>query len=268
MKAAATRVPVLMYHRVGQAANEWEAKYCVGPERFASHMWALKRRGMHACSVEDFVAWLDSQRGLPDGSFVLTFDDGFLDVYQHAYPILLELGWPATVFLVSSLVGREDEWCRSENPGGHTYPLMGRVQIDEMMRNGFSFHSHSRSHSDLTNLPHDTLAEELAGSRRELEDLLGCAVPFFAYPYGRHNANVLAMTRAAGYQAAFSVQPGFNRHDVDRYRIRRLDVFGTDTARALLRKVSFGTNDGSMRHLIRYYVDRVAVRMGVAKEPR
>jgi peptidoglycan/xylan/chitin deacetylase (PgdA/CDA1 family) len=266
-KRPAHRIPVLMYHRVGYAANDWEVKYCVSPERFASQMSALKRRGMHACSIEDFVAWLDGHRELNEGTFVLTFDDGFLGVFQHAYPLLVELGWPATVFLVSSLVGQHDEWCRRENPAGHTYPLMGRAEIDEMMRNGFSFHSHSRSHCDLTKLAHDALREELAGSRRELEEFLGRAVPFFAYPYGRHDANVLEMTHAVGYRAAFSVQPGFNRRDVDRYRIRRLDVFGTDTAKELLRKVRFGTNDGSMGQVIRYYVVRVAARIGMTREP-
>jgi peptidoglycan/xylan/chitin deacetylase (PgdA/CDA1 family) len=265
-KRVARRVPVLMYHRVGHAATDWETKYCVSPERFASHMSALKRRGMDACSVEDFVAWLDGHRELRHGTFVLTFDDGFLGVHQYAYPLLVELGWPATVFLVSSLIGNEDQWCRRENPTGRTYPLMGRAEVNEMARNGFSFHSHSRSHWDLTKLGRGALSEELAGSRRELEDLLGRPVPFFAYPYGRYDATVLEVTREAGYRAAFSVQPGFNRPDVDRYRIRRLDVFGTDTAMALLRKIAFGTNDGSVGHVIRYYVDRVASRLGARKE--
>jgi peptidoglycan/xylan/chitin deacetylase (PgdA/CDA1 family) len=262
----ASRVLVLMYHRIGHAANSWEGKYCVSPDRFASHMWALKRHGMHACSAEDFVAWLLGQKDLTEGTFTLTFDDGFLSVYEHAYPLLLELGWPATVFLVSTLVGRQDLWSRHENPSGMSYPLMSRSDINEMARKGFSFHSHTRSHPDLTKLPRATLEEELAGSRRELEDLLGRAVPFLAYPYGRHDATVVEATCQAGYLAGFSVQPGFNRNNVDRYRIRRLDVFGTDTANALLRKVSLGTNDGSVGNMIGYYLDRITSRVGLNKE--
>ena len=256
----ASRVTVLMYHRIGHARNDWERRYCVSPERFADHMQALQRHGMRPCSVEDFVAWLEGRAALREGSFVLTFDDGFLDVYEHAFPLLSQMGWPATMFLVSGLIGRKDEWTERENPSGASYPLLGRGEIETMAQGGFSFHSHSRSHPDLRQLSRPALMEELAGARRDLEDLLGRPVPYLAYPYGRYDENVLEAVKACGYAAAFSVQPGFNRRNVDPYRIRRLDVYGTDSTAALLRKISLGSNDGSWWHSIRYYVERVAAR--------
>lgn len=256
----ANRVTVLMYHRIGNARNDWELKYCVGPARFASHMVALQRHGMRPCSIEDFVAWLEGTCTLRDGSFVLTFDDGYLGVYEHAFPLLSQMGWPAAVFLVSGLIGKKDEWDGREN-SGTTYPLLGRSEIAVMARGGISFHSHSRSHPDLRSLSGRSLWDELAGARQDLEDLLGRPAPYLAYPYGRYDESVVEAVKASGYAAAFSVQPGFNRSNVDRYRIRRLDVYGTDTATALLRKISLGSNDGSWRHLIRYYADRVAARV-------
>ena len=260
----ASRVTVLMYHRVGSAMNERESKYCVSPGRFASHMNALQQRGMQPCSADDFVAWLDGAGALPDKTFLLTFDDGFLGVYEHAFPLLAAMGWRATMFLVSGLIGREDEWCTRENPSRRTYPLLGRHEIEEMAGRGFSFQSHSRSHPDLTKLDRQALTTELAGARRDLEDLLGQPVRYLAYPYGRYDETVLEVARASGYHAAFSVQPGFNRPDVDRFRLRRLDVFGTDTATALLRKVTYGTNDGSWWRSVRYYGERVTARLGSA----
>ena len=257
----ASRVTVLMYHRIGEARNDWERRYCVSPERFASHVQSLQRRGMRPCPVANFVAWLEGAASLPEGSFVLTFDDGFLGVYEHAFPLLSQMGWPATVFLVSGLIGKKDAWTNRENPSGETYPLLGREEIEAMARGGISFQSHSRSHPDLTQLSGPALMEELAGARRDLEDLLGRPVPYLAYPYGRYDENVLDAVKACGYAAAFSVQPGFNRRDVDPYRIRRLDVYGTDTAAALLRKVSLGSNDGSWWHSVRYYADRAAARV-------
>ena len=89
---------VLMYHRVGIAAGPWERKYCVSPKVFESHMKRLAAMGMQAVAIDDYVNWLEGRAELPDGGFLLTFDDGFLGVYEHAYPLLLELGWPATVF--------------------------------------------------------------------------------------------------------------------------------------------------------------------------
>lgn len=257
----ASRVTVLMYHRVGSALDKWETKYCIGPERFASHMQALLRHEMQPCSIDDFIAWVGGFGALPDRSFLLTFDDGFLGVYEHAFPVLCAMGWPATMFLVSGFIGGEDAWCRSENPSGKTYPLLRQIEIEEMMKNGFSFQSHTRTHPDLTKLDNSGLAGELAGARRDLEDLLGQPVRYLAYPYGRYDEKVLEMTRACGYRAAFSVQPGFNRQDVDPYRIRRLDVFGSDSATALLRKITYGSNDGSWRQSVRYYGERVAARL-------
>ena len=258
---AASRVTVLMYHRVGYKANNRENRYCVSPPRFASHMRTLQRRGMRPCTVEDFVRWLEGACTLPEGSIVLTFDDGFLGVYEHAFPILSQMGWPATVFLVSALIGKEDSWSGRDNPSGGTYPLLGRSEIEEMARADVSFQSHSRSHPDLRQLSQPALMEELAGARQDLEDLLGRPVPYLAYPYGRYDENVIEAVKASGYAAGFSVQPGFNRRDVDHYRIRRLDIYGTDTAAALVRKISFGSNDGSWWHSVRYYADRAVARI-------
>ena len=263
MTDAARRIPVLMYHRIGTAQNEWESRYCIPPDQFTEHMHRLAKLGMHACSLADFFSWLGQERELPEGSFLLTFDDGFLGVYEHAAPLLQELGWPATVFLVSQLIGARDAWCQSQNPSGATYPLLAPEHVRAMRNMGFTFQSHTRRHPDLTTLAEEKLLEELAGSRQELEDLLGEQVPYLAYPYGRLNERVLDLSAEAGYAAAFSTQPGFNRHDVDRYRIRRLDIFGTDTASMLARKIHFGSNDGSWQQTFRYYRGRIADRLGL-----
>lgn len=261
--ANAERVTVLMYHRVGTAANGWERKYCVAPGQFAAQMRLLRYRGFRACGIDEFVRWLAGEGGLPAGSFVLTFDDGFLGVYEHARPVLAELGWPATVFLVSGLIGQRDLWTEAENPG-RTMPLLERGHIREMGREGFSFHSHTRRHADLLTLTEERLADELGGSRADLEDLLGQPVPYLAYPYGRYDERVQSAAVAAGYTAAFSVQPGFNRPGLDPYRVRRLDVWGTDTPAMLLRKMNLGTNDGSLAHAARYALARAASRLGWA----
>ena len=259
----AVRIPVLMYHRVGEAHNDWERKYCVSPQRFADHMRALARAGWRAVSIENFFAWLDGRAELPGQSFLLTFDDGFLGVHEHAAPVLTALGWPATVFLVSQLIGQRDDWCEAHNPSGVTYPLMDASHIRELRGQGFSFHSHTRNHADLPTLDDRQLHDQLAGSRTDLQALLGEEPAFLAYPYGNYDDRVLQAAQAAGYQAAFSVQPGFNRRDIDRFRLRRLDVFGTDSAAALRRKITLGSNDGSLGHSLRYGARRVLSRLGL-----
>jgi len=259
----AKRVSVLMYHRVGAAHNDWERKYCISPRRFTDHMRTLARAGWHAVSIDDFFDWMNGRRDLPDQSFLLTFDDGFLGVYDHAAPVLKALGWPATVFLVSQLLGQRDDWCESHNPSGLTYPLMDATHIHELRGQGFSFHSHTRNHADLPTLDDSQLHDQLAGARADLQALLGEDVDYLAYPYGHYDDRVLRAAQAAGYRAAFSVQPGFNRRDIDRFRLRRLDVFGTDSAAALRRKITLGSNDGSLGHSLRYGASRVLARLGL-----
>jgi peptidoglycan/xylan/chitin deacetylase (PgdA/CDA1 family) len=264
MAATAERVPVLMYHRIGPTHNVRERRFCIPPDQFARHMYRLASLGMQACSLKDFCGWLEQKTDLPDGSFLLTFDDGFLGVYEHAAAILEKLGWPATVFLVSKLVGKTNEWCKVENPDATAYPLLAPEHIAAMRKSGFTFQSHTRLHTDLTTLTGDGLAEALAGSRQDLEELLGEEVRYLAYPYGRHDDRVISATRAAGYYAAFSTQSGFNRRSADHYRVRRLDVYGTDTPGMLTRKIFYGSNDGSWQQVFRYFRGRVTDKLGLS----
>jgi len=261
--ASALRIPVLMYHRVGEANNGWERKYCISPQRFSTHMHTLARAGWRPVSIDAFFSWLDNRVELPEKSFLLTFDDGFLGVHEHAAPVLAALDWPATVFLVSQLIGQRDTWCEAHNPSGVTYPLMDAMHIRELRAQGFSFHSHTRSHADLPALDDHALHDQLVGARDDLHSLLGEAADYLAYPYGHYDDRVLRAAQAAGYRAAFSVQPGFNRRDVDRFRLRRLDVFGTDSAAALRRKITLGSNDGSLGYNLQYAANRLLARLGL-----
>jgi len=256
-------VIVLMYHRVGSARNAWEARYAISPGRFEAHMLALARNGLRAVSVESLSDWLEGGAPLAAGAFVLTFDDGFRDVRLHALPVLERMRWPFTVFLVSSLVGKEDVWTRASNPDGATHPLLNAEEILDMQCRGVGFQSHSCSHPSLTALDDDQLVSELVDSRAALQQMLGRPVDYLAYPFGHLDERVVAATRRAGYRAAFSTQPGFNRRDVDRFRVRRIDVYGTDTPSMLMRKVRLGTNDGSAYSLARYYLTRARARLSL-----
>ena len=256
-----TRVPVLMYHRVGEARNAWEARYAISPENFAAHMRALASKGYCGVHIDRLVDWLEGGPTLPEGACLITFDDGFRDVREHALPVLGRLSWPFTVFLVSDLIGGRDEWTRSSNPAGITYPLLDMDEIHDMLEHGCSFHSHTRSHLSLPTLDDARLADQLAGSRQALAALLGHEVSYLAYPFGHLDERVENAARQAGYRAAFSTQPGFNRLDVNRFRIRRMDVYGTDTPAMLLRKIHLGSNDGTISHAIGYYLKRLTSRL-------
>lgn len=250
------RIPILMYHRVGEPDHPRDI-YCIRPEHFSAQMQALARASWHAVSIEDFDAWRRGKKSLPENSFVLTFDDGFTGVYDFAAPVLKTLGWPATVFLVAGKLGGQSDWEVTTGEPMPSHPLMNGAQLRNLSAQGFSLHSHSLLHHDLTTLETSALEQDLRDSRALIADISGQAPVYLAYPYGRHNEAVRSAAQRAGFIAAFSVESGFNRPGESAYQIRRLDVFGTDTPPMLLRKIRLGTNDGSLAHLMRYYLHRI-----------
>jgi len=151
------------------------------------------------------------------------------------------IGLAVRVFLVTDLLGGVDRWHRNDGVLGGRQQLLGPADVAAMSQRGCSFHSHSCTHASLTGLPDAALARELSDSMAALASLVGPRDFYLAYPYGHVDARVSAAARAAGYKAGFSVLPGFNRPDVDPFRLRRIDVFGTDTPRELLRKIRYGT---------------------------
>jgi peptidoglycan/xylan/chitin deacetylase (PgdA/CDA1 family) len=261
-EAAASRVPVLMYHRVEPAVQAEEAAYAVSSKLFTAQMAWLARHGWQPCTVRAFEAWICGRASLPARSVLITFDDGFAGLHEHVLPLLAARSWPATVFLVSGLIGQRDTWMVREHHAAAHRPLLGHGQIMEMARAGFDFHSHTSQHADLTALDDAALREHLAGSRLALQDLLGTAVDYLAYPFGRNDERVRAAAASAGYRLAFSVDPGFNRPGQERLAVRRLDITGRDTPACFGRKVTLGSNDGSFGQQWRYLVGRVRAQLG------
>jgi peptidoglycan/xylan/chitin deacetylase (PgdA/CDA1 family) len=252
----AIRIPVLMYHRVGEPDHARDI-YCIHPDRFSAQMRALAGAGYRSVSIEDFDAWHRGTKLLPEGAFVLTFDDGFTGVHDFAAPVLKELGWPATVFVVAGKLGGKSDWEITIKEPMHPHPLMDATQLHNLSAQGFSLHSHSLLHHDLTKLDTLALEQDLRDSRTLIADITGKAPAYLAYPYGRHNEVVRNAAQRVGFTTAFAVESGFNRPGENTFQIRRLDVFGTDTPVMLLRKIRLGTNDGSLAYLMHYYLHRI-----------
>lgn len=258
----ADRVAVLMYHRIDRHAEPRDAAYCVTPNLFARHLDWLASNGYQPCSVGAFEQWYLHAAALPDRSILITFDDGFRGLHEYALPLLAARRWPATVFLVSGLIGASDIWASREFGVAGAHALLDRAQITEMAQCHFEFHSHSRTHPDLTALSDHELRDQLTGSREELQDLLGRPVDYLAFPFGRVDARVKEAARSAGYRLGFSVLAGFNQRAGDAFEVRRLDVTGRDSRARFGRKVALGSNDGSLGFQLRYVARRALARLG------
>jgi peptidoglycan/xylan/chitin deacetylase (PgdA/CDA1 family) len=159
---------------------------------------------------------------VPRKSVILTFDDGEESVYTLAYPILRRLGIPASVFVVTSEIGKNGRvWSQSK----HTLPLnlIGREAIREMADNGIEFGSHFHHHVRAAGLSDSALQEEFVTSKAVLEDLLGSPVTTVAYPYGSIDSRTATFAESAGYKYGLTIRPGIARNPL---RLPRWPVNG------------------------------------------
>lgn len=244
---------ILMYHRV--AALSVIERYTVFPAQFSRQMRYLREHDYNVINLATLTDWFAGRTPLVERSVVISFDDGFMDTYEHACPVLRENGFSATFFLISGLLGKTNSWMTSE--GHPKTQLMGWREVERLRIDGFEVGSHSETHRDLIGLSLADAKREIDSSKRTLEDHLGVAVEFFAYPYGRYGDAVRQLVRDAGYRAACATAPGFVTQDADSYQLCRVEIAGTDSLRAFARKMKFALNEFTNIDLFRYYAGRV-----------
>lgn len=253
-----SRALILMYHLVDAPQSAKEHRFCTPPDEFARQMRYL-REAFDPITLDAMLAGLRGEAALPARPVHVTFDDGFTGVLDHAAAVLAELSIPATLFAVSARLGMSNDWMSSR--GFPARRLMTGAQLRELESAGFTIGSHTRSHARLTQVDAAGAGEEIAVSKRELQEVLGKEVRHFAYPYGLHNDAVRAAVVDAGYDSASSTVSGFNRHGEDAFRLRRIDVFGTDRLWQFRQKLRFGRNESSRLFTLQYYVGRAAARL-------
>lgn len=212
-------VSVLMYHQVGYfaAPRQHRACYC-HIRRFRAQMNYLKSFDYNVISLDEAIAGLFDDRPLPARSVVLTFDDGYEGFCEHAFPILAQHGFTATIFVVTGLVGRCAEWL---SDGQVKAPLMSAETIRELHRAGITFGSHSNTHPRLSSLSVSKQRDQIFRSKAALEDLLGEEVRHFCYPYGDYGRRTRDLVEVAGYASASTCRRGAAHNAPNRFEIPR-----------------------------------------------
>ena len=211
------RVPVLMYHHVGEPppdADGVRLRLTVTASDFEAQLIFLSARGYATITLHDLAAAL-AGGSLPPKPVVLTFDDGYADNFDVAFPLLQRYGMTGVFFIASGFVGKD---------GYVTWE-----QVLALADAGMEVGAHSRWHSDLTNANMQLLEEEIARSKRDLEQRLGLAVDFFCYPAGAYNDGVIAALLTAGYAGAVTTRPGLADGATALFEIPRQRVAGGST---------------------------------------
>jgi len=210
-------VPILCYHRVGPRAS----RMVMAPATFAAQLEFLARNDYRVIRLRDVADFLEGRGELPQRAVVITFDDGHVSAYQHAYPLLKKYGFPATFFLYTDFLNTAE---------GLNWP-----QIREMAASGLiDFQSHSKSHANLiVRQPGESDAQyraRLDGEIRVPRDLIerntATKVTDYAYPYGDANEIVLERIAQAGHTLGLTVNPGGNAFFSHPLMLRRTMIFG------------------------------------------
>ena len=186
----------------------------------------------HVIAPSDFHRILESSEdGYPH--VMLSFDDGYEEIYTRAYPIMRERGVQGMVSIVAGYVGKFNKW---DIMGGNLRHL-GWEQIEHLLTEGWYITSHTMTHPDLKRCTDDRLDWEFIESRKLLEHRLKRDIPAIAYPFGRFNSRVLAAANRAGYQIGFTVGAEVWRKERGPLTTIRVPVYEIDTNAMILAKV-------------------------------
>jgi peptidoglycan/xylan/chitin deacetylase (PgdA/CDA1 family) len=212
-------LPILMYHYIRTPpsikGDSLGYRLSVSPADFTTQMDWLSRHGYHAIDFNDVRAYFGGRQPLPANPVVITFDDGYADLYTTAYPILAAHEFKAVAYIVSGFVGRKS--------------YVSAAQVVQMDNNGIEIASHTVNHADLTRSPNGIAVRELVDSKRWLEHLLGRPVVDFAYPSGKFNGQVVADVVQAGYDTAVTTMSSVDHSVADRYLWTRVRVGGGES---------------------------------------
>ena len=215
-------VPVLVYHNISPAEK---GQLVTSPDSFAAQMRYLKQEGYHVIPFEYYLAYLQQNRQLPRRSVVLTFDDAHRGFAQHAYPVLSELEFRATMFVAVDQV--------SPRPNA---PTLTWSELRDLALKGLQVQAHSKSHGDLRRGSGETepvyarrMQRELAVPMEQVKirfPRTGNAVEAIAYPMGLWNEELLGYVKQHGYGVGFTMQPESNPAFVPLLAVGRISVQG------------------------------------------
>lgn len=188
--------PVSQTQKNADSGESW--KLYLTPEQLAMQLRELTQRGFRFVTLPGLVSTIAHRGWEPWKQVAITFDDGYVDNYIHALPVLHQFGVSATFFVTTSHI----------HQGVADPTRMSLDELKDLLRCGMTIGSHSRTHPNLLEVTEAQAREEIAGSKTDLEQALGTRINLFAYPYGAHHRFQVDLVRKAGYSAAFAAGGG------------------------------------------------------------
>lgn len=221
-------INVLAFHKLSPHLSFGSTNF--SPARFRRLLDCLSSRGYNSISLEDAINYPTAQH------VAVCFDDGYAHLADHLPPVLEQYNIRPTVFLPTGYMGKPNSWDYS-----HIFRTEKHLNADEirtLAEMGVRFGSHGHSHCDLTELSPNRLREELATSKKILEDVSYSEVTSISYPFGRHNEAVIQAAAQTGYKYGFTMS--FPDTHGNLLALGRYPVYFYDTHRSIQRKLNRG----------------------------
>ncbi|MCB2289099.1 polysaccharide deacetylase family protein [Clostridium sp. CS001] len=181
-------IPIVMYHSIGYEKGNTAR---VTKEKFKEQMKYLKDNNYVTLTLSEAYDFFIDNKPVPKKSIVLTFDDGYVDNFVEALPILKEFKFKATIFVITSLVDKVPDYMNSS-------------QLKEMQDNGIDIESHTENHEHLKELSYEKQVVTLQGSKDFLEKTLNKKIQYLAYPFGEYSKETLKAVSQVGYKMAIT----------------------------------------------------------------
>lgn len=202
-------IPTLMYHKIGDPPEGSKLqKLWVSTDLFRKQMAYLSDEGYHPITFTDIYEHWDNNEPLPTNPALITFDDGYANNFDEAFPIMRDFGFKATLFVVVQTVGWNNHW---HDPKNETrISMISWSQLQELQTAGWEIASHTMNHPRLSNLTLDEVTVELKRSKKVIGEFLGETPQTFAYPYGNgeDDSDIRELVKEAGYRLAVGVHSG------------------------------------------------------------
>ena len=210
--------PILCYHKVERRRELGVTR--LSPRRFARQIERLARDGWRTLTLAELLDCAAGRRAVGARELVISFDDAYRGLREHAFPVLAAHGFGAICAVITEYAGRLNRWDVAY--GGRRFAHLAWRDLRGWMGRGIEIVSHTATHPRLTWLPEPDVASELAWSRDVLSAELGVGSPVVVYPFGAAGGRERRLAAAEGYAAGFALA---GRWQGDPFSIPRHPVY-------------------------------------------
>jgi peptidoglycan/xylan/chitin deacetylase (PgdA/CDA1 family) len=222
------RIPILLYHAVAPDTDGPLAPWVVAPEVFAEHLDVLRAEGARPVTISELVAMVHDRGEVPPrGTIAITFDDGFADFAEHAWPALAARDLRATLYVTTGYLGDRARWLPGAAPAR---PMLSASAVAALADEGVEIGAHTVHHPQLDLVPLAEARQEIVAGRERLAEIVGDDIGSFAYPHGYHGRRVRDLVARAGFHSACAVKHALSSTADDRFALARVMVRHGDGA--------------------------------------